>query len=128
MSNLMERVVGELFKSGAAANVMRHRKISFSYCEILGSDANDCLSPSHDAVKIGEMLDGRVVLKNLSEQISGAVAALESPSAVLLDFSTRLEMFTRLEDRASIQEHWPSLLTSARALVNERLSKLERDR
>ena len=67
MSNLMERVVGELFKSGAAANVMRHRKISFSYCEILGSDANDCLSPSHDAVKIGEMLDGRVVLKNLSE-------------------------------------------------------------
>ena len=63
----MERVVGELFKSGAAANVMRHRKISFSYCEILGSDANDCLSPSHDAVKIGEMLDGRVVLKNLSE-------------------------------------------------------------
>ena len=67
MSNLMERVVGELFKSGAAANVMRHRKISFSYCEILGSDANDCLSPAHDAVKIGEMLDGRVVLKNLSE-------------------------------------------------------------
>ena len=37
MSNLMERVVGELFKSGAAANVMRHRKISFSYCEILGA-------------------------------------------------------------------------------------------
>ena len=68
------------------------------------------------------------ILKNLSEQISGAVAALESPSAVLLDFSTRLEMLTRLEDRASIQEHWPSLLTSARALVNERLSKLERDR
>lgn len=67
------------------------------------------------------------ILSNLSERISAAVAALETPSAVLLDFSTRLEIFTKLQDRKSVEQHWPSLLKSARALVNERLSKLERE-
>ena len=67
------------------------------------------------------------IFKTLSEQISGAVANLDSPTAALLDFSTRLEMFTKLRDRSSLQQHWPSLLASARAVVNERLSKLERE-
>lgn len=67
------------------------------------------------------------ILKNLSEQISGALAALDSPTAALLDFSTRLEMFTKLRDRATTEARWPSLMTSARTLVNERLKKLERD-
>ena len=67
------------------------------------------------------------IFKTLSEQISGAVANLDSPTAALLDFSARLEMFTKLRDRSSLQQHWPSLLASARAVVTERLSKLERE-
>jgi len=67
------------------------------------------------------------ILSNLSERISKVVDSLESPTAVLLDFSTRLELYTQLPDRASLQTHWPSLLASGRALVNERLNKLERD-
>lgn len=67
------------------------------------------------------------ILKNLSEQISRAVAALDSPTAALLDFSTRLEMFTKIRDRATLEARWPSLMTSARALVTERLQKLERE-
>lgn len=67
------------------------------------------------------------ILRNLSERISAAVEALDSPTAVLLDFSTRLEIYTKLQDRASLQNHWPSLLASGRALVAERLHKLERD-
>lgn len=67
------------------------------------------------------------ILKNLSEQISKAVAGLDSPTAVLLDFSTRLEMFTKLRDRSSLEAHWPSVLASAKAVVNERLQKLQRD-
>ena len=67
------------------------------------------------------------ILKGLSERISAAVEALDSPTAVLMDFSTRLEMYTQIQDRASLQNHWPSLLASGRALVTERLNKLERD-
>lgn len=67
------------------------------------------------------------LFKNLSDPISQAVESLDSPSATLLDFSTRLELFTQLPNRAALQTHWPSLLASCRALVNERLSKLERD-
>jgi hypothetical protein len=67
------------------------------------------------------------ILKNLSERISKVVESLDSPTAVLLDFNTRLELYTQLPDRASLQTHWPSLLASGRALVNERLNKLERD-
>jgi len=67
------------------------------------------------------------MLSNLSEPISAAVEKLESPSARLLDFSTRLELFTQLKDRAALEAHWPSLLASGRALVAERLDMLERD-
>jgi len=67
------------------------------------------------------------ILKGLSERISAAVESLDSPTAVLMDFSTRLEMYTQLKDRAALQTHWPSLLASGRALVAERLNKLERD-
>ena len=67
------------------------------------------------------------ILKNLSGPISSAVEKLESPSAALMDFATRLEMFTKLPDRKSLESHWPSLLASGRTLVAERLNKLERD-
>jgi hypothetical protein len=67
------------------------------------------------------------ILKNLSDRISTAVRSLDSPTAKLLDFSTRLELFLQLKDRASLQAHWPTLLASGRALVAERLQDLERD-
>jgi len=99
MSNLMERVVGELFKGGAAANVMRQRKISFSYCELLGNNANDCLSPDHKQVKIGEMLDGRVVMKNLSEH--AVEDASEMHRLVKKAASTRTTEATSRNDTSS---------------------------
>ena len=67
------------------------------------------------------------ILKNLSERISAAVESLDSPTGVLLDFSTRLELYTQLQDKTALKTHWPSLLASGRALVAERLNKLERD-
>jgi DNA-directed RNA polymerase subunit RPC12/RpoP len=67
------------------------------------------------------------ILKTLSERISAAVESLDSPTAVLLDFNTRLELFTQLQDRNSLETHWPSVLASGRALVSERINKLERD-
>ena len=49
--------------------------ISFSYIEILGDYVNDCLGPndslhsSNEIVSIGEMMDGRLVVRNISSHI-----------------------------------------------------------
>lgn len=77
MNGLMDRLVTELFADSSVAST---RRITFSYMEILGSDIRDCLAtedPSGDSkstlkVQIGELLDGRVVVKNLSEHVTGS--------------------------------------------------------
>ena len=67
MSALMERVTDELFRTGGS-----EREIRFSYMELLGPDATDCLAPGNKdrkarQVAIGEALDGSVLTKNLTE-------------------------------------------------------------
>ena len=64
MSNLAERVAGV---SQVRCRRERHETPEDRLYRETGIRREHCLSPSHDAVKIGEMLDGRVVLKNLSE-------------------------------------------------------------
>ena len=49
--------------------------LSFSYIEIIGTYLNDCLGPndsthsSDEAVTIGETLDGRIVVRNISSHV-----------------------------------------------------------
>ena len=82
MNGLMDRLVTELFTDSSEAST---RRITFSYMEILGSDIKDCLATESDVneptskVQIGELLDGRAVVKNLSEHLtscSGDLSAL----------------------------------------------------
>jgi len=80
MNGLMDRLVTDLF---ADSSVTSTRRITFSYMEILGSDIKDCLvsTESNGAkVQIGELLDGRSVVKNLSEHIT---ASSEDLSALI---------------------------------------------
>ncbi|KAJ1461526.1 P-loop containing nucleoside triphosphate hydrolase protein [Pelagophyceae sp. CCMP2097] len=76
MGNLMARTVAALFADGAD-----RRDVTFSYMEVLGSDAADCLADG-PPVQIGEMLDGRVVLKNLSEHACESASAMTKLVAV----------------------------------------------
>lgn len=70
MNGIMDHVfeLPELFNSDVA--------LSFSYLEMLGTDITDCLSCNQEknGVKIGESLDGRILIRNLS---SHAVATSE---------------------------------------------------
>jgi hypothetical protein len=72
MNGLMDRLVTELFADSSEAT----RRITFSYMEILGSNIKDCLATESDVkeptskVQLGELLDGRAVVKNLSEHLT----------------------------------------------------------
>ena len=88
MNGLMDSLISDLYDNEGAQN----HSITFSYMEMLGDTCNDCLVNSNDkiistsaveeaieesddsntntstgSVRIGELLDGRVVIRNLSE-------------------------------------------------------------
>jgi hypothetical protein len=67
MNGLMDELVQSIY--GGDANGAPLRKITFSYLEILGQVCTDCLDAGAEAgaVKIGEMLDGRMEIRNLVE-------------------------------------------------------------
>ena len=82
MSAMMDRVVAELFPSGAdgAPTAATTRAARFSYLEILGSTVHDCLANGASGasdVQIGEALDGRVLTRNLSAHDVTSAAELE---------------------------------------------------
>jgi len=64
MGALMDELVAEIFQQGAP-----HREVTFSYLEIAGQVCTDCLDlqAAPGGVKIGEMLDGRMEVKNLCQ-------------------------------------------------------------
>ena len=66
-------------------------------------------------------------LRVISKPILEVVVKLDSPSPRLLDFSQRLENFTKLSDRDALERDWPALIASGRALIDERISLLKRD-
>ncbi|MCA9778303.1 MAG: hypothetical protein KC800_16365 [Candidatus Eremiobacteraeota bacterium] len=114
---------------GATFLSVKQAKVADREEEAGRSQLMDSLNHSWKLFQHGEINQENFlrILKALSERISAAVEALDSPTAVLMDFSTRLEMFTQLKDRNALETHWPSLLASGRALIAERLNKLERD-
>lgn len=65
MNGIMDNVVKEIYDSGVATT----HTISFSYLQIAGQVCTDCLDANavEGAVKIGEFLDGRVEMRNLTE-------------------------------------------------------------
>jgi len=64
MNGLMDKLVQSIY-----GDDVPHRKVTFSYLEILGQVCTDCLDTGAEAgaVKIGEMLDGRMETRNLVE-------------------------------------------------------------
>ena len=78
MNGLMDKLVTELFADSSESST---RKITFSYMEILGNDIKDCLIPERDTnpkVQVGELLDGRAMVKNLSVHHAGSGSALSA--------------------------------------------------
>ncbi len=70
MNGLMDRVVQELYdEPGVGVGVAKKHRISFSYLQIAGQVCTDCLDRNavEGAVKIGELLDGRVEVRHLTE-------------------------------------------------------------
>jgi len=68
MNGMMDHILqSDLFNDSTS--------ISFSYIEILGTYINDCLGPndsrhsSDEAVAIGETMDGRAVVRNISSHV-----------------------------------------------------------
>lgn len=67
MSSLMTNIADEIYTTGAAKTTT----ISFSYLQIAGQVCTDCLDSTavEGAVKIGELLDGRMQINNLKEVV-----------------------------------------------------------
>lgn len=64
MNGIMDRVI----ESPALFN--SETSLTFSYLEIIGTDITDCLEETGDtAVKIGESLDGRILIRGLSSHV-----------------------------------------------------------
>jgi kinesin family protein 2/24 len=76
MNALMDQVAADLFDDPVAA---ASRTVSFSYMEILGQTLSDCLCESQEgpSVQLGELLDGSVVIRNLTERAASSAAELK---------------------------------------------------
>jgi len=76
INGLMDGLVGQLYEADD------RRAISMQYMECLGANLHDCLAPSSvpapkGGVAIGEGLDGRVIVKNLSSHKAVDATALQ---------------------------------------------------
>jgi len=97
MDQLVRHIYGEDAGNGDGDGDGVDRQVTFSYVEILGQTCTNCLAPSSassDAasasaaaaapgqVKIGEMLDGRVEVRNLAEVSCPTASTLRAQVAI----------------------------------------------
>ena len=78
MNGLMDKLSEQLYADSSETS---KRRITFSYMEILGTDIKDCLIADKDTnpkVQIGELLDGRAMVKNLSVHQATSDSALSA--------------------------------------------------
>ena len=85
MNSLMESVSSEIFGTQATEGRAKSkgsgpREISFSYLEVCGDVCTDCLDSAAEegGVQIGEMLDGRVLTRNLTSHACASVEELHA--------------------------------------------------
>jgi len=108
----MNGMIDHLLQSSSLFNDTT--SISFSYIEILGTYLNDCLGPndsthsSDEAVAIGETLDGRIVVRNVSSHVVQSADEL----ATLVERAKSLRSTAATEKNAtSSRSHGIAIIT-----------------